>query len=401
VVPETGRTHQVRVQLATAGLPIVGDTVYGGPPHLRVMLHAERLGLRHPVTGEPLSFRASTPPMFALALSGAKLERPSSPDDLDACLREAAGRRYGIIARGGTDAVRWIHADGDGLPGVTVDLYGEHAVLSIYEELAKEEVTHIAEALVRVGARGVYVKYRPKNASRIVDSRTDEVAPKDPIAGEPAPDAFDIHENGIPFEVRLGDGLSTGIFLDQRDTRRRVRELAGGRSVLNLFAYTGAFSVAAASGGAASTLTVDVSRGALAWAEKNLERVGARAPEHTTAEADTFDFLLRAAKRGQKWDLVILDPPSFSTTKRSTWSAESAYDELAAHALAVVSAGGLLLACTNHRKIPMGKLRKMLHAAGKTAGREIVQMKSLPPPVDYPPTPGFEPHLKCVLLHVR
>jgi len=401
VVPETGRTHQVRVQLAAAGMPIVGDLTYGGPPHLRVMLHAERLGLRHPATNAPISFRADTPAWFALALAATKVERPTTDAELDLLLREAGGRRYGVIADGETNALRWIHSDGDGMPGVTVDLYDEHAVLSIYDELEREEVSRIANALVRVGARGVYVKYRPKHASRIVDSRTDDVAPKEPLAGEPAPDSFEVKESGLPFEVHLGDGLSTGIFLDQRETRRRVRDLAGGRSVLNLFGYTGAFSVAASSGGARSTLDVDISRGTLAWAERNLARVGADPSVHTTAEADTFDFLIRAAKKGERWDLVILDPPSFSTTKKSTWSAESGYDELAALALSVVTPGGILLACTNHRRIPMGKLRKMLHAAAKSAAREVLQMKNLAPPSDYPPTPGFEPHLKCVLVTLR
>ncbi len=401
VTPETGRTHQVRVQLAAAGSPIVGDVDYGGVPHLRVMLHAERLGLIHPGTGRPVSYVAPSPPELDLALRGAEIALPASEREIERLLREAAGRRFGVVATGDTDACRWVHQDGDGMPGITVDVYGAWAVLSLYVDLPRPDLDRTLDALMAAGARGVYVKFRPKNASRIVDSRTEDVAPPAPLRGRAAPDSFEIRELGLPYEVHLGDGLSTGIFLDQRENRRRVRELSQGKRVLNLFGYTGGFSVAAAAGGATSTVTADVSRTVLAWAERNLARVGADAALHTTAETDVFDFLTRAAKKGETWDLVVLDPPSFSTTKKSTWSAENQYDELAALALGVVAPGGRLFACTNHRRIPMGKLRKMLHAAAKTAGREVVQMKNLPPPADYPPEPGTEPHLKCVLVSVK
>lgn len=398
LVPETGRTHQLRVQLAAIGAPIVGDPLYGGAPDVRMMLHAKSLGFVHPSTSQKMRVEAPVPRELARAL------RPRAPEEpalLEALVREAAERRFGIVATRETNALRIVNGAGDGLDGATVDLYGRWAVLSIYDAREPGDVQRMAEAIVAAGAAGVYVKYRPKHASRVVDTRRDEIAPREPIAGAAAPEAFEIVELGVPYEVRLGDGLSTGIFLDQRENRRRVRELSKGKRVLNLFAYTGSFSVVAALGGAEATTTVDVSRAVLDWARTNLERVGAQAADHACVETDVFDFLTRAKAKKEQWDVVVLDPPSFSTTKRSTWSAEDDYDKLAAAALDVVAPGGKLLACTNHRGIRMEAFRKKLHRAAEASKRPVAQMKNLPPPVDFPADPGHEPHLKSVLVTLR
>lgn len=395
--PKTGRTHQLRVQLADLGAPIVGDTLYGGAPDVRLMLHAERLALAHPATGERVEHRAPVPPEFERALARRSTERPLDPRP---ALKGAIGRRFGIFSES-TTAARIVHGVADGLPGVTIDLYGEHAVLSRYEDIDNSAIVEVANALGELGVAGTYLKNRPKHASRIVDSRTDDIAPKEPITGAPAPEAFTILENGVPYEVRLADGLSTGIFLDQRDNRRRVMDLAKGATVLNLFAYTGAFSVAAARSGARATTTVDVSRTVLDWAKRNLEAIQADPAAHTAVESDVFAFMARAKAKNERWDLVILDPPSFSTTKKTTFSAEADYEKLAATAAALVAPNGKLLACTNHRGIRLATLRKKLHDAARKANREVAQMKSLPPPVDFPAPPGEEPHLKSVLVTFR
>lgn len=396
--PETGRTHQLRVQLAAEGMPIAGDEQYGGAAARRLLLHATELSLKHPATGKRMTFRSAAPDLFRGWLRGEGELGSFEPAAIEALLREAAGRRYGIARLPGTDAFRIFNGGGDGLTGVAVDVYGEHLVVSISGEEPERAREAILDAAARLGAAGVYVKVRPKHASVVVDTRRADFAPAQAVRGESAPESFTIHELGLPFEVRLGDGLSTGIFLDQRENRRRVRELSEGKRVLNLFAYTGAFSVAAAVGGARATVTVDVSRSVLAWAKRNLDAVGASPEAHTQVEADALRWLKQAGQAGDRFDLVVLDPPSFATTKKTRFSAESDYRALAALALGVLAPGGRLLACTNHRGIVRAKLRRYLHEAAREAGREVAQMRDMPDPADFPPEPGLESSMKSVLV---
>jgi 23S rRNA (cytosine1962-C5)-methyltransferase len=398
--PETGRTHQLRVQLATEGAPIAGDPLYGGAPAPRLLLHASGLSLLHPGTAEPLSVRSPAPPPFTSWLRGDAADPLASVASIELALREAAALRYGIARQPGTTAFRIANGAGDGLPGVAVDVYGDFLVVSLSGPEAEAARDRVLDAAFALGPRGVYLKVRPKHASVIVDARREEFAPRAAVRGEDAPAEMTIHELGLPYLVRLGDGLSTGIFLDQRENRRRVAALSKDLRVLNLFAYTGAFTVAAAAGGARSSMTVDVSPGAIAWARKNLEGIGADSAAHVALEADALVWLEAVIARGDRFDLVLLDPPSFATTKKSRFSAESGYRALAALAFSVLAPGGRLLACTNHRGIARLKFRRFLHEAARDAGASVVQMKDLPDPADFPPDPGHEPHLKSVLVTV-
>src|SRR6185437_14847274 len=165
----------------------------------------------------------------------------------------------------------------------------------------------------------------------------------------------------------------------------------------NLFAYTGAFTVAAVAGGARSSVTVDVSSGALAWARRNLEAAGADLARHELVEADALRWLERVAPGIPPFDLILLDPPSFATTKQTRFSAAGDYEALAALALRALAPGGRLLACTNHRGIARRKFRRFLREAARDSARDVVQMKDLPDPEDFPPEPGAESHLKSVL----
>ena len=397
LTPETGRTHQIRVQLAAEKMPIVGDTLYGGVAAPRLMLHASELRLAHPTSKKKLVGRSPAPAAFAEWLSG-------TPDPLRStrsiahALRAAAELRYAVARSDSTTAFRIVNGGGDGLPGVTVDVYGEWLVVALTSPEAEAAREKILDAATTLSPRGVYVKSRPKHASVIVDARREEFSPREAVRGESAPESFVIHELGLPYLVKLGDGLSTGIFLDQRENRRRVRELAGGARVLNLFAYTGAFTVAAVAGGASASMTVDVSAGVIAWARQNLEGVGADPTKHIALEADALPWLKSAATKDERFDLVLLDPPSFATTKKSRFSAEDDYRSTAAAALRVLAPGGRLLACTNHRGIPKVKFRRFLHEAARDAGRAVVQLKDLPDPSDFPAEPGSEPHLKSVLV---
>ena len=199
--------------------------------------------------------------------------------------------------------------------------------------------------------------------------------------------------------MRLGDGLSTGIFLDQRENRARVFAISKGLRVANLFSYTCAFSVAAACGGASKTVSVDASMVALERGRQNLTHAGIDVGHsHTFCAEDAFSWLARMGRRGEKFDLVILDPPSYSTTKKSRFVAESDYAKLAAEVLDLVSPRGKLLACTNHRGVSRAKFRRMLRDALRLAKRNATQIKDLPDPSDFPPPLGRECHLKSVLV---
>lgn len=203
-----------------------------------------------------------------------------------------------------------------------------------------------------------------------------------------------MRERGVPFAVRLGDGMSTGLFLDQRENRRRVRERAAGKSVLNLFSYTCAFTVAAAVGGARSTLSVDASSRALERGRENLALSGLEGPSHRFVADDVFDVLGRLAKRGERFDLVCVDPPTFSTTKRTRWTSGRDWVELLAKVFAVLGESGAVLATSNDRRMTQGAFRAWARAAGEQAGVSIVRVVDLPEPLDFRAGPGEPPLLK-------
>ena len=420
---ETGRTHQARVQLAHAGAPIAGDPLYRGAAAPRLMLHASALALAHPLTGAAVRFSTPAPPDFDAWLQhGDPSERIyDDAASLARALARAVDRRWGL-GRGdtgprATTAFRLINEEGDGLPRLAVDVYGDWLVAQLYGDgtspAMPERGPHLGagpwadrarrdrvlDALGGLGFDGVYLKVRPRQANVLVDTRREDLAPALPVRGAPAPEPLPILEEGMPLLVRLGDGLSTGVFLDQRGNRRRVRELAKDASVANLFAYTCAFTVAAALGGARRTVSVDASVVALEQGQANLAHAGIPAgPEHTFTADDAFSWLGRAARRGERFDLLVLDPPSYSSTKRGRFVADTDYAGLAAQCLGLLSPGGRLLACTNHRGISASRFRRILFDAGREAKCELSQVKDLPESPDYPVPPGGEPHMKAALV---
>jgi 23S rRNA (cytosine1962-C5)-methyltransferase len=413
VILETGRTHQARVQLAHAGAPIAGDRLYRGAPASRLMLHASELSL--PAAGGKAAQKFAAPvPAELHAWLDAGDRGAAVYDDPAALARvvaQAARARYGLAYAGegdrATTAFRLVNEAGDALPHLAVDVYGTHLVAQLYDDetgpwrdpTRKERVL---DALAALGFDGIYLKVRPKQANTLVDTRRDDLAPKAPVRGVAAADPLVIHEEGIPYVVRLGDGLSTGIFLDQRGNRRRVRELAAGGSVVNLFSYTCAFSVAAAVGGAWRTISVDASVAALERGRENMRAAGVLdTAEHSFVAEDAFAWLARQGrekKENKLHDLVLLDPPSYSSTKKRRFVADHDYPELAALALGILRPGGKLLACTNHRGISKHKFRKMLFDAVRKAGKEAASIKDTPEPMDFVPAIGMESHLKSAIV---
>lgn len=269
-------------------------------------------------------------------------------------------------------AYRLLHGAGDGVPGFTCDVLGRFAVLYAYAPALLPVARLLAEA-VRGFARldGVVIKVRARGGA---DDVTQE------IVGATPPERYVALERGVPFEIHPLGGLNVGLFTDMREHRVALARHAPGRAVLNLFSYTGALSVACARAGAASVTSVDTSAGVQAWAEGNFARSELRDPARWRFETgDAVRFLARAQKTKERYDLVVIDPPTFSTARGKPWTLERDYPELIAQAAAVIPDGGLLWVAANTHEL--GSLTRLAHKGTRGRGA-IVEQGSLPP--DYP-----------------
>ena len=244
----------------------------------------------------------------------------------------------------------------------------------------------------------------PKQSNTLVDPRNESLAPARPVRGEPPPIPLVIREAGLAFRVRLGDGLKTGIFLDQRENRRRVRELARGKRVLNLFAYTCGFTVAAAAGGARRTASVDASKGrARVGRGEPRSRTGCSAARTTRSSTKTSSVWLKLAnKRRERYDLVVLDPPSYATTKSFALLGRRRLPRARRARAGGARAGG------PHARVHQPPRASRFASSesrctrpGGSRVRAIAQLKDLPSPLDFPAAMGGEPHLKSLFVTVK
>jgi len=341
-------------------------------------------------------------------------------DDLAALVRArlaaALERRLAFIDRRRTNAFRWVHGEADQLPGIHLDVYATTGAIRFDGDGARAfyvEQQEIARLVMEVGARvelGGLVERRRGPRARGGRAAADDEAERadDPgeavlLAGERPAGALEVREEGLTFGVDLVHGQKGGLFLDQRDNRARVGTLCRGRRVLNLFGYTGGFSVHAAAGGAAGTTTVDLSPGAVAAAARNFERNGFSAGppphQHEVVVADAFAFLEDAANRRRRWDLVISDPPSFAPSQKSLPSALRAYERLHRLCAAVVEPGGLLCAasCSSHVDAPA--FLSTVEEGCRQAGRRFASIESHGAAADHPVADFFPEgrYLKLVL----
>jgi len=242
-----------------------------------------------------------------------------------------------------TTAYRLCNGEGDRVPGLVLDRYGDVAVVRLDTEAWGPHLDAVLAAIEGpLAARGV----------RSIGLRVaGEEKKLRPVAGPEPPDRLLVRERGMAMEVDLGHGQKTGAFLDQRENRARVRALARGRGrALNLFSYAGGFSIAAALGGAEQVTSVDVAAAAHATAQRSFRANGVDPTAHPFVSADVFAFLDQARARGDRFDLIISDPPSFAPSERARPRALTAYRRLHAAAAAVLSGGGVLCAssCSSH-----------------------------------------------------
>ena len=274
-------------------------------------------------------------------------------------LRRALDRRGSLLADPPSDALRLL-GPGDDSTVVTIDRYAAGAVMTIAD--GPHEATPaigalggaMLELLEPIGVTSLYYKPLPRDRSRLGGAMPGAMTDPNPIAGSPLPEAMLIREHDYRLEVRLFDGFSTGLFFDQRANRRALTDLVRGRKVLNTFAYTGAFSVACALAGAATT-TVDISRKFIEWAQRNFAHNNIDPGHHFFNRMDTFEFFRLARRKHLTFDLIILDPPTFAAgSKRdgvAPFSAEKDYTRLIREALQILAPKGRIFASTNARAL--------------------------------------------------
>jgi 23S rRNA (cytosine1962-C5)-methyltransferase len=314
-------------------------------------------------------------------------------------LERALLRRAPLRVDGRTTAFRWLNGEGDGAPGLTLDVFGDVAVLSSYDGPDPAPLADAALALLRL--RAVYLKARPREAGRLRGEDRAARAPPLPLRGDPV-DSVDVQEQGLRFRIRPAEGLAVGLYLDTREARGWVRAHGGERTVLNCFAYTGAFGVAARAGGAVRAVDVDLSRRSLAWAEENARLNGQVPPETDRLAGDVFDWLRRFGKRGERFDAVVLDPPGFARGRRGTFSAARDWPDLAAQASAVVAPGGWLLAACNVASLTGRRFDAALAEGVRRAGRTAEEVaRPGASDLDFPAPAGQEPPLKVRVLRLR
>jgi 23S rRNA (cytosine1962-C5)-methyltransferase len=282
-----------------------------------------------------------------------------------------------------TNAYRLLHGEGDRVPGLVIDRYGDVAVVRTDGDAMASWLDRLIEPLSRsLGAIGVRSLLARVEAS--ANERKTRL-----LWGEPAPDAVLVREHGMAMEVDLAFGQKTGAFLDQRENRKRVRELAAGkRRVLNLFSYAGGFSIAAALGGAGEVTSVDNAPRAHGTAQRSFRENGLDPKPHRFVTADVFTFLEESKKRGERFDLVISDPPSFAPNEKSKKRALGAYAKLHRACVEVVAAGGLFCASSCSSHIGMEEFLGTLDDAALGSGDWVLE-GAFGSPADHPTLAAF------------
>ena len=309
------------------------------------------------------------------------------------------------LIRPDNDTFRLIHGDGDFLPGLIVDIYADTAVVqahSIGMHLARHT---IVEALVQSVPQVLNVYYK-----------SDDTLPfKAPVEGEKTgwlirdhettrsrdDDDFWSSENGLEFRIDWLRGQKTGFFIDQRENRALVERYAAGKDVLNMFCYTGGFSLYALRGGAKSVVSVDVSQKAIDLVEANVQRNFPKATNHTAVAADAFEFL--NAQMGNGFDLIILDPPAFAKHRDAVKNALRGYQRINAKAIEKIRSGGILFTFSCSQAVDKEAFRLAVFSAAAQVGRKVRILHQLHQPQDHPINiyhPEGE-YLKGLVLYVE
>jgi 23S rRNA (cytosine1962-C5)-methyltransferase len=299
-----------------------------------------------------------------------------------------------------TTAWRWIFGESDGLPGLTVDRYGAYAVVHTYADSVDVLIPLLAEALqAEDGLEGILIRRRAA-------ARDGENAPPgskvERLWGHWPPRDLVVAEHGLRFRANLFAGQKTGLFLDHRDNRLTLQGLCAEKTVLNCFAYTGAFSVYAARGGARQIVSCDIAPDAIADARVNFELNGYDPAAHEFIAGDVFDLLAAYAGEGRTFDIVVLDPPSFARARKHVEVAIRAYTRLNRLAIHCVRPGGLLVSASCTSQVSPEMFRGLLAAAAAHEDRRLALIHEAGQPIDHPVAAHFPEgrYLKFVIGRV-
>ncbi|WP_212935220.1 class I SAM-dependent rRNA methyltransferase [Bacillus hominis] len=296
-------------------------------------------------------------------------------DFFESKIKSALHKRKHFYKSNDTTAFRALNGEGDGLGGLIIDYYDGYYVVSWYSEGIYTFRDEIIAALQKVANfKGIYEKKR-------FDTKGKYIEGDDFVAGERGEFPLIVKENGVNFAVYLNDGAMVGVFLDQRNVRKQIRDkYAQGRTVLNMFSYTGAFSVFAALGGASKTTSVDLANRSLS---KTIEQFSVNEIDYEAQDIiveDVFLYFKYAAKKKMKFDMVVLDPPSFARSKKYTFSAAKDYKNLLKETIAITENNGIIVASTNCSAFDMKKFKGFIDTAFKEMNGKykILEEHSLP-----------------------
>ena len=307
--------------------------------------------------------------------------------------RQAKEKRKAYYQDDLTTAFRLFNQEGDGFGGLTVDLYGDYAVFSWYNSYVYQIRQTISEAFRQVFPEvlGAYEKIRFKG----LDYESAHVY------GQEAPDFFTVLENGVLYQVFMNDGLMTGIFLDQHEVRGSLVDgLAMGKSLLNMFSYTAAFSVAAAMGGASQTTSVDLAKRSRELSQAHFQANGISTDDHRFVVMDVFEYFKYAKRKGLTYDVIVLDPPSFARNKKQTFSVAKDYHKLISQSLEILNPGGIIIASTNAANVSRQKFTEQIDKGFAGRSYQILNKYGLPADFAYNKKDESSNYLKVISMKV-
>ncbi len=307
--------------------------------------------------------------------------------------RQAKEKRSAYYQDDLTTAFRLFNQEGDDFGGLTVDLYGDYAVFSWYNSYVYQIRKVISEAFRQVFPEvlGAYEKIRFKG----LDYESAHVY------GQEAPDFFTVLENGVLYQVFMNDGLMTGIFLDQHEVRGSLVDgLAMGKSLLNMFSYTAAFSVAAAMGGASQTTSVDLAKRSRELSQAHFQANGINIDDHRFIVMDVFEYFKYAKRKDLTYDVIVLDPPSFARNKKQTFSVAKDYHKLISQSLEILNPGGIIIASTNAANVSRQKFTEQIDKGFAGRSYHILNKYSLPADFAYNKKDESSNYLKVISMKV-